>query len=73
MMVIDPLTVMVALEPEIVREVEKRYVQVELAGNHTRGHTTVDWLNRTGQEPNANLALEMDTERFLALLQEAIR
>jgi purine nucleosidase len=73
MVTCDPLAVVVALEPDIVRKAEKRYVQVELAGYHTRGHTTVDWLNRTGQEPNANLALEMDTERFLELLQAAVR
>jgi purine nucleosidase len=69
----DPLAVAVALEPDIVREAEKRYVQVELAGYHTRGHTTVDWLNRTGQEPNANLVLEMDTERLWELMQAAVR
>jgi purine nucleosidase len=69
----DPLAVAVALEPDIVLKAQKHHVQVELAGYHTRGHTTVDWFNRTGQEPNANLALEMDTERFLELLQAAVR
>ena len=44
-----------------------------LAGDPPVGHTTVDWLNRTGQEPNANLVLEMDTERFWELLQAAVR
>jgi purine nucleosidase len=69
----DLLAVAVALEPDIVREVETHYVQVELAGKHTRGHTTVDWLDRTGQEPNVNLVLEMDTGRLWELLQAAVR
>jgi purine nucleosidase len=73
MVTCDPLAVVVALEPDIVRKAEKRYVQVELAGYHTRGHTTVDWLNRTGQEPNVNLVLKMDTERLWELMQAAVR
>jgi len=69
----DLLAMAVALEPDIVRKVETHYVQVELAGKHTRGHTTVDWLDRTGQGPNVNLVLEMDTERLWELLQAAVR
>jgi purine nucleosidase len=69
----DLLAVAVALEPDIVRKVETHYVQVELAGKHTRGHTTVDWLDRTGQEPNVNLVLEMDARRLWELLQAAVR
>jgi purine nucleosidase len=69
----DPLAVAVALEPDIVRKAERHYVQVELAGHHTRGHTTVDWLDQTGQEPNVNLVLEVDTERLWELMQAAVR
>jgi purine nucleosidase len=69
----DLLAVAVALEPDIARKVETHYVQVELAGVHTRGHTTVDWLDRTGAAPNANLVLELDSERLWELLQAAVR
>ena len=69
----DLLAVAAALEPDIVRQVETHHVQVELAGRHTRGHTTVDWLDRTGQEPNVNLVLEMDTERLWELLWAAVK
>ena len=69
----DLLAMAVALEPDIVRRAETHYVRVELAGRHTRGHTTVDWLDRTGQEPNVNLVLEMDTGRLWELLEAAVR
>jgi len=69
----DLLAVAVALEPGIVRKAETHYVQVELAGKHTRGQTTVDWFDRTGHEPNVNLALELDAERLWKLLQAAVR
>jgi purine nucleosidase len=69
----DGLAVAVALEPDIVRKAEAHYVQVELAGQHTRGQTTVDWYDLTGHEPNVNLVLEMDTERLWELMQAAVR
>ena len=69
----DLLAVAAALEPEIVRQVETHYVQVELAGRHTRGHTIVDWLDCTGREPNVNLVLEMDTDRLWELLWAAVK
>jgi len=71
--VADVLAVAVALEPDIVRKAEAHYVQVELAGQHTRGETVVDWYDRTGQEPNVNLVLEVDMERFGELTQAAVQ
>jgi purine nucleosidase len=69
----DALAVAVALEPDIVRQAERHYVQVELAGHHTRGQTTVDWYDQSGHEPNVDLVLEMDTERLWELMQAAVR
>jgi len=69
----DALAMAVALEPDIVRKSEAHHVQVELAGQHTRGCTAVDWYDQTGQEPNVNLVLEMDVERFGELMLAAVR
>jgi purine nucleosidase len=69
----DAFAVAVALEPDIVRKAEAHHIQVELAGQYTRGHTAVDWFDITGQEPNVNLILEMDMERFWELMQAAVR
>jgi purine nucleosidase len=54
----------VALEPELVHKTEAQNIPVDLAGYHTRGHSTVDWLGRTGKEPNVNLLLEAHADRF---------
>jgi purine nucleosidase len=69
----DGLAMAVALEPDIVRKAETHYVQVELAGHHTRGQTTVDWSDQTGNEPNVNLVLEVDAERLWELMEAAVR
>ncbi|MGD9030813.1 MAG: nucleoside hydrolase [Anaerolineae bacterium] len=68
----DGLAVAVALEPDIVRRAEAHHVQVELAGEHTRGQTVVDWSDQSGREPNVNLVLEIDTERLWELMKAAI-
>ena len=69
----DGLAVAVALEPGIVRKAEPHYVQVELAGHHTRGQTAVDWFDRSGHEPNVNLVLEMDAKRVWELMLAAVK
>ncbi len=69
----DLLAVAAALEPDIVLKSENHRVEVELSGTHTRGHTTVDWLDRSGKDPNVNLILEMDKDRLWEILQTAVR
>jgi purine nucleosidase len=62
----DPLAMAVVLEPDIVQRAEQRRVDVELAGQHTRGQTVVDWSGRSGLPPNAEIVLEVDRERHRA-------
>jgi purine nucleosidase len=68
----DLLAVAVAIEPDIVLEAEMHHVRVELAGQYTRGHTTVDWRDRTGKKANVNVALTLDAERLWELLWAAV-
>lgn len=69
----DPLAIAVALEPDIVRKSALHYVQVELCGAHTRGQTIVDWSGRMKKEPNVDVILEVDPDRFWELMQSAVR
>jgi pyrimidine-specific ribonucleoside hydrolase len=47
-------------------------VVVELAGEYTRGRTVVDLHHVTDREPNAEVGLDIDRERFVDLLRVAI-
>ena len=69
----DLLAVAAALEPDSVLKSEKHRVEVELSGTHTRGHTTVDWLDRSGKDPNVDVIMEMDKDRLWEMLQAAVR
>jgi len=68
----DPLAAGVCLFPDLVK-CEKRYVDVELNGELTRGMTVVDRRGRTplGEE-NMQVALEVDAERFKTQLMESL-
>lgn len=67
----DPVAVARVIDPSIVGCVPSR-VDVELAGTHTRGATSVDLHRRTGREPNALVGTELDADRFWALMVDAI-
>lgn len=67
----DPITMAVAIEPEIAIEGYDRYVVVETKGRHTAGLTLVDHLGVTGKEPNVHVVLHADRDRFLEMLHSA--
>ena len=68
----DLLAMAVALEPEIVRKQETRYLEVELSGALTRGQTCVDWYGVSGKQPNVALTLALDTDRVWELMRAAL-
>jgi len=68
----DPLAMAVALQPDIVLRAEDRHVAIELNGALTRGATVVDWESRCGQDANARIVLDVDQERFEALVAAAL-
>lgn len=59
----DPVAIARVLDPTLVTCVEAP-VRIELRGEYTRGATVIDLYGVTGQEPNARVATELDTERF---------
>jgi inosine-uridine nucleoside N-ribohydrolase len=66
----DPLAVGAVLWPELLRGVRRR-VDVETAGRLTRGMTLADFRpegRRPGDEPNAEICLEVDAESFIQRL-----
>lgn len=67
----DPLAMAVLMEPEIVQESEKKFVQIERYGRLSRGMTVVDWWGLTKQQPNVNIVLKVDSDRFFELLKMA--
>jgi purine nucleosidase len=69
----DGLALAAAVEPGIVTKSEKKYVTVELHGAHTRGQTVVDWYGSTRKEPNTEIILEVNQDRFIQLMENGLR
>jgi purine nucleosidase len=72
LLVADALAMAIALQPDIVTHAEDHHIAIELDGKLTRGTTIVDWENRSGQVPNARIALDVDQSRFEALVASAL-
>lgn len=68
----DPVAVALVAAPDAVTAVHTR-LDVELAGTHTRGATSVDLLGTSGLPANAHVATDVDVPRFWQLVEDAIR
>lgn len=68
----DPCTIAPLLDPDVIRW-RNCFVAVELDGTWTRGTTVVDLFDRLpDHEPNVEVALELDAERYWDLVLTAL-
>jgi len=68
----DPLTVGVVLDPDLVKT-QPLHVQVETRGEITTGMTVADRRPlRAGGRATADVALDVDADRFLTLFMEGV-
>ena len=68
----DAVTVAHLAVPDLVRTVPYR-VDVEMTSELTRGRTVLDFYGQTGRPPNVEVGREIDRDRFIDLLIEAVR
>jgi inosine-uridine nucleoside N-ribohydrolase len=67
----DAVAVAQVIRPELL-ELKHLHVAVDTESSLCRGRTVVDLWRRTGNEPNANVAVDIDAEAFLSLLVERL-
>lgn len=68
----DALAMAVAIDPSVVKRSEHRRVGIELDGHLTRGATVVDWGDRLGQRSQVSVVMELDQDKFAAMVQRAL-
>jgi pyrimidine-specific ribonucleoside hydrolase len=68
----DAVTVAHLAVPDLVRTAPYR-VDVETTSELTRGRTVIDLYGQTGRAPNVDVGFDIDRERFVDLLIEAVR
>jgi inosine-uridine nucleoside N-ribohydrolase len=67
----DAVAVAHVIDPTLL-ELQHVNVRVDCESELCRGRTVADIWRRTGLEPNANVAVGIDSERFVQLLQERL-
>ena len=81
----DPVAMSIALDPSIVTEASRHYVEIETASELTRGMTVVDrlgtaanernravWANLIQREPNVKVCWAIDAPRWKQVLYSAL-
>ncbi len=68
----DALCIAAIIDPSILEDVVKCYVDVDCNGELTDGRTVCDTLFRTGNAPNAAVALSANREKFRKFLFETL-
>ncbi|KUO72535.1 MAG: hypothetical protein APF77_23920 [Clostridia bacterium BRH_c25] len=67
----DPLAMAYAINSEVMT-CKEYHVDVETKGEFTSGKTVVDIYNVTGKKPNAYVGVDIDREKFIAILKKAM-
>ena len=65
----DPIAMAVAIDPETATVTRRLHVDIETAGELTRGQTVIDHLGFTGRAPNAEVVFEASRQRLDRLLK----
>ena len=68
----DSMACAAIAEPSLVLATEEAVVDVETAGDLTRGWSLIDTLGRVDREPNATVVTDYDTDGFFELLLEVL-
>lgn len=69
----DPIAMAVALDPSVVTDGQKLFVEVCTDSELCRGQTVVDHLGSTGNPPNTEVILATSRDRFLEMLYDSVR
>ncbi len=67
----DPCTLAWLIAPSLFETV-KRNLDIETTGQLTRGETIVDYYELTGKPVNAEIMLDLDREKFVALITQCL-
>jgi purine nucleosidase len=68
----DSMVAAAIVDPSLVLETRECFVDVETAGDLTRGYSLIDTLGTLGKEPNATVVEGFDVDRFYELLVEIL-
>jgi purine nucleosidase len=73
LMLPDPVTMAIALDPNVCTQRRMHFVDVSCDHKLTRGMTVVDQLDVTGKTPNLEVCWAIDSERWKSHVVQSLR
>lgn len=70
--IFDPCAVAAVIEPQVLTT-RPMWVGIELQGALTRGRTVADVSGQRGWQPNVDVGIDMDRQRFVELMYDGLR
>lgn len=67
----DSSAIAYVIDPTLF-ETKHVYVDVEYCSPHHSGQTVADWRGQRGEEPNVNVCVDVDNDRFLELYRQRL-
>ena len=70
--IFDPCAVAAVIDPDVLTT-KAMWVGIELQGTLTRGRTVADISGKRGWNPNVDVGVDMDRERFVRMMYDGLR
>ena len=69
----DPVAMAIAIDNSVIIETDRKYCDVELKGELTRGQMVVDWNGFLKKEPNVNIITKVDLSIVKTFFEEMLK
>lgn len=67
----DPVTIAYLIDPTLL-ETKSMYTEIDIRSIQSYGRTNCDFYGNSGKQPNAEIAVEIDVEKFWNIVEQAI-
>lgn len=68
----DPTCIAYLIDPSCI-ETKEMFSEVEIRSDKSYGRTLCDYFHVTGQEPNSNVAIKLDVEKYWNIVEDCLR
>lgn len=68
----DPVTVAYLIDPSVIT-VKPMHCEIDISSQQSLGRTNCDFFGYQKKEPNANVAIDIDAEKFWDIIEDNIR
>ena len=69
----DPVAMAIAIDNSVIIETDRKYCDVELKGELTRGQMVVDWNGFLKKEPNVDIVTKVDLSTVKTFFEEMLK